>query len=176
MFSSISTYEDCIRRLDIEVCIINLERLNDMENNLDMTRHLIASIAYRFNVAVNEAPEGFGEYDVGNGGWTPSEIVRHMTQVVRYAQFALDSEPYSKALNPMDFEEECDRFIQHLRTLDRTYYSSESISLDSLKKIIQGPLADITTHIGQIAMVRRRAGAPVEGENYMKANIEAGMF
>jgi len=147
-----------------------------MEDTLDITRHLIASIAYRFNVAVNEAPQGFGDYEVGNGGWTPCEIVRHMTQVVRYAQFTIDTEPYAKELNPLEFDDECDRFIQHLRTLDLTYYSADLISTESLKKIIQGPLADITTHIGQIAMVRRRAGAPVEREHYMKANIEAGMF
>jgi hypothetical protein len=40
--------------------------------------------------------------------------------------------------------------------------------------ILQGPIADALTHVGQLAMVRRLAGSPVRGENYAKANIVAG--
>ena len=32
----------------------------------------------------------------------------------------------------------------------------------------------ILAHVGQIAMLRRLAGAPVRGENYYKADIAAG--
>ena len=34
--------------------------------------------------------------------------------------------------------------------------------------------ADALTHIGQIAYLRRLAGAPVRGENYFRAEIRAG--
>ena len=40
--------------------------------------------------------------------------------------------------------------------------------------MFQGPIADALTHIGQIGMMRRMAGAPVRGENYFKADIAAG--
>jgi hypothetical protein len=43
-----------------------------------------------------------------------------------------------------------------------------------VEKLFQGPIADAFTHIGQIAMLRRLAGAPVRGENYFKADIQAG--
>ncbi len=37
---------------------------------------------------------------------------------------------------------------------------------------VQGPVADALTHVGQIAMCRRLAGAaPVRGENYFLAGI-----
>ncbi len=42
------------------------------------------------------------------------------------------------------------------------------------EKIFQGPIADALTHVGQIAMLRRLAGSPVRGENYHRAEIEAG--
>lgn len=42
------------------------------------------------------------------------------------------------------------------------------------EKLFQGPVADALTHTGQIAMLRRMAGAPVKGENYFKADIQAG--
>jgi len=35
-------------------------------------------------------------------------------------------------------------------------------------------VADAFTHFGQIAMLRRMAGAPVRGENYFRAEIVAG--
>jgi hypothetical protein len=42
------------------------------------------------------------------------------------------------------------------------------------EKLFQGPIADSLTHIGQIAMLRRLADAPVRAENYFKATIETG--
>ena len=41
-------------------------------------------------------------------------------------------------------------------------------------KFFQGPVADALSHIGQIAILRRMARAPVKGENYYVAEIEAG--
>jgi hypothetical protein len=35
-------------------------------------------------------------------------------------------------------------------------------------------LADALTHVGQVAMLRRLAGAPIRGENYYKADIATG--
>jgi len=35
-------------------------------------------------------------------------------------------------------------------------------------------MADSLTHVGQISLLRRLAGAPVRGENYHKAEIVAG--
>jgi len=43
-----------------------------------------------------------------------------------------------------------------------------------LEKLLQGPIADALTHVGQIAILRRMAGAPLKGENYFAAGIETG--
>lgn len=42
------------------------------------------------------------------------------------------------------------------------------------EKLFQGPLADNLTHVGQLAILRRLAGIPGRGENYLKAGIVAG--
>jgi hypothetical protein len=42
------------------------------------------------------------------------------------------------------------------------------------EKLFQGPVADALTHVGQIAMLRRIAGAPIIGENYYVADITIG--
>ena len=44
----------------------------------------------------------------------------------------------------------------------------------SARALFQGPVADALTHVGQLAMMRRMAGAPIRGENYFKADITAG--
>jgi hypothetical protein len=40
-------------------------------------------------------------------------------------------------------------------------------------KLFRGPIADALTHVGQIAILRRMADAPVRAENYFCAEIVA---
>jgi hypothetical protein len=42
------------------------------------------------------------------------------------------------------------------------------------EKLFQGPVADALTHVGQLAMLRRLADAPMRSENYFNADIVAG--
>ena len=43
-----------------------------------------------------------------------------------------------------------------------------------MEKLIQGPLADALTHVGQLAMLRGMVGAPVRPESFTGAEIVAG--
>jgi hypothetical protein len=45
-----------------------------------------------------------------------------------------------------------------------------SITTDQL---LQGPFADAMTHVGQLAMLRRLADAPIAPENFIYADIRA---
>jgi hypothetical protein len=65
------------------------------------------------------------------------------------------------------------RFFAALTDLD-AYLASGSTLGGPPEKIFQGPIADALTHIGQISMLRRLAGSPVRGENYLRAAIAAG--
>ena len=42
------------------------------------------------------------------------------------------------------------------------------------QRLFQAPIADALTHVGQIAMLRGLAGAPMRGENYFQADIAVG--
>ncbi len=44
----------------------------------------------------------------------------------------------------------------------------------SEERLFQGPVADALTHVGQLAILRRIAGAPIKGENYFVADIKTG--
>ena len=65
------------------------------------------------------------------------------------------------------------RFFDGLAALDRAL-TADVPSIDAIEKLIQGPLADALTHVGQLAMLRGAAGIPVRPESYARANIVAG--
>jgi hypothetical protein len=54
------------------------------------------------------------------------------------------------------------------------YLASDQPLQAPADKLFQGPIADAFTHVGQLTMLRRLAGAPVRGENYFKADIATG--
>jgi hypothetical protein len=43
-----------------------------------------------------------------------------------------------------------------------------------LERLLQGPVADALTHVGQLAMLRHMFGSPIRGENYYRADIAVG--
>ena len=43
----------------------------------------------------------------------------------------------------------------------------------SAERLLQGPFSDAMTHAGQLALLRRLAGAPVAPENFVFADISA---
>jgi hypothetical protein len=41
-----------------------------------------------------------------------------------------------------------------------------------VEKLVQGPLTDATSHIGQLTLLRRLAGSPVANINYSETTIK----
>jgi hypothetical protein len=73
----------------------------------------------------------------------------------------------------LPWEKEVERFFAALKKFDDYLASSEPMHA-SPEKLLQGPIADALTHVGQIAMLRRMAGGPVKGESYYEAEICSG--
>jgi len=40
-----------------------------------------------------------------------------------------------------------------------------------VEKLVQGPIGDALTHVGQIVMLRRMSGNPIRSEGYLTAKI-----
>ena len=78
-----------------------------------------------------------------------------------------------KAEGGDDWNVEVQRFFDGLAALDREL-ASDALPEGSIEKMIQGPLADALTHVGQLAMLRGMAGVPVRPESYARADIIAG--
>ncbi len=143
----------------------------DVKRNL--LRHFLAALAYRAQKALRGAPVGFGTFAAAEGVRTPIQLVRHMTSVLGYARTFFVGGRYSPDPLP-SLEEEAVRFHGMLEDLARHLQGGTPLAQGmSAERLLQGPLSDAMTHAGQLAMLRRLAGAPVAPENFIVADIDA---
>jgi hypothetical protein len=139
-----------------------------------LLRHFLAALAYRTQKALRDAPASFGDFRAQAGVRTPAELVRHMTSVLGYTCTLFIGGRYrADALPTLDAE--IARFHSMLETLAAHIEAAEPL-VDgvSTERLLQGPLADAMTHAGQLALLRRLAGAPVPPENFVFAEIDPG--
>ena len=78
-----------------------------------------------------------------------------------------------KAAGSDDWNVEVARFFDGLSALDREL-AADAAFTGSIEKLIQAPLADALTHVGQLAMLRGMTGAAIRPESYARAEIVSG--
>jgi hypothetical protein len=139
----------------------------------DLLRHTAATLAYRGSKTLRDAPAGFGTFRVGDTSRTPVAILAHIGDLLDWALWLAKGEHRWRDAPPQSWDAEVARFFDSLRELD-AYLASDATLGSRPEELFQGPIADALTHVGQIAMLRRLAGAPVKGENYFKADIARG--
>jgi len=135
-------------------------------------RHLVATLAYRATKVLRDVPPGFATQDFGPATRRPVLIVAHMADLLAWAVRFRTGELIWKAEGSDDWTTEVERFFAHLETLDRAL--ADGSFAGALEKVIQAPLADALTHVGQLALLRGMAGAPVRPESYARAEIVVG--
>ena len=136
-------------------------------------RHLVATIAYRASHSLRDAPEGFENVRLADGGKTAGELVFHMAQVLSFAM-ATVTRTERVRYEPQDWTREVERFYMLLSQLDANLATGASMEDGMDLKLVQGPLADALTHIGQLHSMRRMAGVPIAPTNYIQAGVQAG--
>lgn len=139
----------------------------------ELLRHIVATLAYRGGKAISNAPKGFSDLRIKEGSRTPGEILAHIGDLLDWCRRLAQNHSGGLNSSPLEWGKECERFFSELKALDLFLASASPIE-QAIEKIIQGPIADAFTHVGQISMLRRIAGSPVRGENYFKADIIAG--
>jgi len=138
-----------------------------------LLRHTIATLAYRGGKTLRDAPEEFGGFRVSESSRTPAQILAHIGDLLDWALTMAKGKPEWRVAPPRSWEQDTERFFDGLTALDE--HLAGGLPLEtSPEKVFQGPIADALTHVGQLTMLRRIAGAPIKGENYSRAKIEAG--
>ena len=140
---------------------------------IQLLRHTVATMAYRGGKAVRGAPEDFQRFQAAPGTRTPGEILAHIGDLLDWAVALADGKHVWHDSKPLPWEREVSRFHHALEAFDTRLAAGKALGF-SAERLFQGPIADALTHVGQIAMLRRMAGAPIRGENYFRAGIEAG--
>jgi hypothetical protein len=145
----------------------------ETDNERELLRHTLATVAYRGGKALRDAPPEFAAFRAADDARTPLEIVSHLGDLYGWAFSIAQGKEEWKGVDPQGWDEALARFFANLNALDEFLSSAEPLGCSPLR-LFQGPIADSLTHVGQLAMLRRLAGAPMRGENYFVAEIAAG--
>jgi len=135
-------------------------------------RHYLGSIAYHTQKAIRDAPADYWGFVAGNRSRTPESILRHMTSVLGYARTFFLGGIYRPEPLPT-IQAEIDRFHEMLEDLSRLLDAGAPLQGITELQLLQGPLSDVMTHIGQLSLLRRIHGCPVPPENFIYADISA---
>lgn len=146
-----------------------------IDEKRELFRHLLATVAFRARVALADAPAEFAAFRFNAEIRTPAEILAHMGDLLEGTLFLLKGEMVYLNSAPLAWNAETERFFNAARALD-AYLESAAPLAQPLEKIMQGPVADALTHIGQLVILRRASGSPIRPEPYFTAEIAAGKF
>jgi hypothetical protein len=143
------------------------------EEPRSLLRHTLATAAYRGRKAVTGVPPGFAGFRVAEGSRTPGHILAHIGDLLDWALSLADGQQRWQNSPPLAWEQETVRFFKALERLDSRLANDAPLGCPA-ESLFQGPIADTLSHIGQLAMLRRLAGAPIRAENYFIADISVG--
>jgi hypothetical protein len=142
-----------------------------METARALLRHSLATLAYRATRALGDSTPEFAAFN--GAGKRPDQILAHMGDLFDWALSVAIGHEHWQTSPPLAWAGEQQRFFSSLRALDAFLASQEPLRAP-VEQLLQGPVADALTHVGQLAMLRRLSGSPTRGENFYVAAIRAG--
>ncbi|MBD3172361.1 hypothetical protein GF326_07810 [Candidatus Bathyarchaeota archaeon] len=146
----------------------------------EIVRHMLACLVYRTTKIIHGAPQTFPKITIGNRARTPMKILSHINSLIQLSnRFWSHERPISmakrrKQSDKKGWERETELFYEMVAIFDETLKANTLPRKYSPEKILQGPLLDAFTHVGQLALLRRMDGSPIEGESYWMADLQAG--
>lgn len=136
----------------------------------ELLRHLVATLVFRGKISVLDAPENFADFKIDETIRTPVELLAHIGDLLQGSLILMKGDFVHLNSAPLPWIEEVKRFFSAAKEFD-SYLASDDPLQQPIEKIMQGPIADALTHIGQIVLLRRAANAPIRAESYFSAEI-----
>jgi hypothetical protein len=136
-------------------------------------RHALATLAYRLGKVLCGTPEDFRDFQAAPSLRTPGQILAHIGDLMDWALSQVEGRKQWRDSEPRNWEQEIARFFAALEALDQRI-AAQGLGAASAEKLFQSAIADVLTHTGQLALLRRMAGIPVRPENYAAADIAQG--
>jgi len=147
--------------------------MTDTDPKREFLRHAVATLAYRGARVLENAPVGFADFHAGSDVRTPRQILAHVGDLLDWARAMAEGNPQWRDSQLLPWDHESARFFAGLKAFDKFLASGNALQAP-VERLLQGPIADALTHVGQIAMLRRLARSPTKGENFFVAEISAG--
>ena len=147
--------------------------MSDDRARRNLLRHALATLAYRGAKAFRDAPQDFANFRAAPGSRSAGEILAHIGDLLDWGLGLAKGRHQWRPSAVLPWGEGVARFHTALERFDTVLSSEDGLGF-SAEQLFQGPIADSFTHVGQIAMLRRLASAPVKAENYAKADIAVG--
>ena len=144
-----------------------------IEDQRQLLRHTAATLAYRARKILSDAPSGCSSLRACDSGRSAGEILAHLCDLFDWGLALADGHHVWHDTRPQTWEADVARFYDALARFDARLAADAPLG-NTVERLFQGPVADALSHLGQIAMLRRLAGAPIRGENYFAADITAG--
>ncbi|MGD1276656.1 MAG: hypothetical protein ABR964_05465 [Tepidisphaeraceae bacterium] len=144
-----------------------------MDAKRQFLRHALATLAYRAQKSLRDAPPDFLLVRAGPTTRSAGQILAHLCDLLDWANATARGISVWHETTVESWPAGVDRFYKTLAMLDEFLASDSPLGAEA-EKLFQGPIADALTHVGQLATLRCLAGSPVRGENYFKAQIAIG--
>lgn len=144
-----------------------------MDEKREMLRHTLATLVYRAAKPLRDAQPEFASFQLSDTSRTPVQILAHMGDLMAWGRSMADGSKKWSDSTPLPWDDEVKRFFDRVAGFE-SYLASDAELHTSVEKLFQGPIADALQHTGQLTFLRRAFGAPIKGENYLKADIAAG--
>jgi len=140
---------------------------------------MLAGMGFRFYWATEELTEETYACQPCEGARSIGEIVEHIWDLLNWIYCAID--PIGKA-KPSEAIQLRAGALELIAILEEAFSKMDEEELAALQvhkqqpfwSIINGPLSDVLTHIGQIASLRRIANSPVPDSNPFKGTPPPG--
>jgi hypothetical protein len=142
-----------------------------MDEKRELLRHTLATVAYRAERTLEGTSNEFASFD--GAGRLPVQILAHMSDVLDWGLSIAAGQEKWQSGEPQAWDREQERFFNSLRAFDG-FLASDAELHGSVERLMQGPVADVLTHVGQLAMLRRMWGKPTRRENFYIAEVAVG--
>jgi hypothetical protein len=130
---------------------------------------MLAGIGFRFYWATEALPEKAYAFRPGEGARSIGETVEHIWDLLNWTYSAMDPAGKAKPGGAKQMREDA---LELIAILEERFSNMDTDALAALHllnqlfwPVINGPLSDVLTHVGQIATLRRMAGSPVPDSN-----------
>ena len=132
--------------------------------------HIVSTISFRCGVAIDGVGSEFGDTEFGNDARTPLNLLDHIGDLIEGSTALLQGEMRMISTSSGSWDDAAARFRDVIDELKEFLNSDTPINGD-VDRIVQGPLADALTHIGQLILLRRLAVIPAPAVAYYSADI-----